>query len=106
MTPSEVAHTFLAAAERHDTEGMLALMAPEVVLDDPQNGLLRGTDAVRRAMASWSGISNQRITRESAEGDKVRLQGTLDAAGYGTVSAEWTFTVVGGKVTRLDVWGE
>jgi len=105
MSPSALAHAFLDAAARRDVDAMLGYMTTDVVMDEPQSGIHRGAEAVRRGMASWPRISNQKISRETVEGNVVKMQGTLDAEGYGTVSTEWKFTIAGDKITRLDVWG-
>ena len=105
MSPSELAQAFLDAAARRDVDAMLGCMSTDVVMDEPQSGIHRGAEAVRRGMASWPRISNQKISRETVEGNVVKMQGTLDAEGYGTVSTEWKFTIAGDKITRLDVWG-
>lgn len=106
MTPSEIATSFFDAASRGDQEGMLAHFDADAVLDEPMHGALRGVGAIRGAMASWPRISNQQFGPLTEQGDTVRMHGTMDAAGYGTVYTELKFTVQGDKIRRLDVWAQ
>lgn len=104
MTPSEIASSFLDAAARGDREAMVGLFADDAVLDEPMNGVLRGIGAIRGAMASWPRISNQKLSSVTEQDNTVRMQATMDAAGYGTVSTEMKFTVQDDRIKRLDVW--
>ncbi len=106
MTPSEIATSFFDAAARGDRESMVGLFADDAVLDEPMHGALRGIAAIRGAMSSWPRISNQRLRSVTEQDNTVRMQGTMDAAGYGTVYTELKFTVQDDKIKRLDVWSQ
>ncbi len=105
MTPEQTVDSFIAAVERRDLEGVLALMAPDCEYDNVPMSKAVGHEAVRgvlemfvttsetvqfevlRQVASGDTVMNERVDRFELNGKKV------------AIAVAGVFVVEGGLIT-------
>lgn len=113
MTPTEIVAAFNAAFDRHDVDGVMALMTPDCVFDDttPPDGRRHdGADAVRAAWESFFSASpTARFTTEEviAAGDRVVVRWRYDWADQetpGHVRGVDLFHVVNGLIAEKSAY--
>ena len=125
MKPSDdiltVVNQLLAAWNKHDLEGLLALYAPDYEgTDVAQQGVLRGIDGARESLVQYlKAFPDVRFTMEDVliQGDCVSLVWKAEGTHQGVlmnipatgkkvaVKGVSILTISGGKITRgLSVW--
>jgi limonene-1,2-epoxide hydrolase len=104
VTPTEVVETFLARLEAMDMDGVLALLADEVVYQNYPLPADRGVDAVMKTLKRFTGLVREfRVeTHNIAERDGVVLTERTDVLVgplvYLDIRVNGTFRVEHGKI--------
>jgi len=97
----EVVSAFLAASREGDFEALVAMLDPDVVLRSDPAAVQAGSDRERRGPAEVAQMFSGRA-REA----KLALLGAAVGAVWapgGTPRVAFSFTVVGGKVTAIEI---
>jgi uncharacterized protein (TIGR02246 family) len=109
----DVIDRFYAAYTGGDLEGMLALMADDVVVTFVGHGTFRGKAEARPYM-TWAGTQLPRLAfrvlQKIVDGERAAV--TWDETGRTKRGEEWTavgvdvYRVVDGKIVELTVYGD
>jgi RNA polymerase sigma-70 factor, ECF subfamily len=97
----EVVSAFLAASRDGDFEALVAMLDPDVVLRSDPAAVKAGSDAERRGPASVAEMFSGRA-REAQLALLGAAVGAVWAPG-GTPRVAFSFTVVDGKITAVDI---
>jgi limonene-1,2-epoxide hydrolase len=107
VTPSAVVDAFIAAIERLDLEGAIALLDPEVVYDNVPLSPVHGHDGVRATLGPFLAgctATEWRVLHQAVSGDVVineRVDRFLMAHGWVELRVAGVFVLHDGKIT---VW--
>ena len=103
---------FLAAAIGGDINGLLEILAPEVTLITDGGGRaraalrpIRGAAKVARALAGFAKGPHQGLALSDMSIEQIEINGEAGAlfVAHGRLIAAGTFTVVGGRITAIQV---
>jgi steroid delta-isomerase-like uncharacterized protein len=119
-TPAQTAQAFLDALARHDIDGAMALVHPQVAVTVHPFGLHEsGADVLRTVLADLVGAFPDlviSVSRVIATGDVVtalfKAEGTQAASYAGAINQEkhldidqaWRFVTGGGQITEVDAY--
>ena len=119
-TPAQTVQSFLDALARHDIDGAMALVRPQVAVTVHPFGLHEsGADVLRTVLADLVGAFPDlviSVSRVIATGDVVtalfKAEGTQAASYAGAINQEkhldidqaWRFVTGGGLITEVDAY--
>jgi ketosteroid isomerase-like protein len=119
-TPAQTVQSFLDALARHDIDGAMALVRPQVAVTVHPFGLQEsGADVLRTVLADLVGAFPDlvlSVSRVIATGDVVtalfKAEGTQAASYAGAINQEkhldidqaWRFVTGGGLITEVDAY--
>ena len=104
---TDLAQEYLTRSVAGDVDGVLALLADDVVLSRPMLGEVSGKqavgDAIRNRPAAAGGLAPT-FEAPVENGDQVRVQGNLPPGmPFPISSLTWTFSFAGDKISRVEV---